>query len=179
MPDFNFLEKQLIKASLADKTDAEIALLLERNIEEVHQHIDVITGGQALTRSEAIQKQREEQEQQIRDRKKQKDLAQLQKEARRRHADEKKKLNDELKQKKQLQHKEKAQKGRAIEATIMERRRRENRQRLPTRELHLDQLQSVRIDEKTYVFVKPGTNVEAIRKQYSRNLLADFKKTKN
>jgi hypothetical protein len=53
------------------------------------------------------------------------------------------------------------------------RREKENKPAFSTKQVDMSQLISVRIDHKTTVFVKPGTDIEAVRKQYAARLKPD------
>jgi hypothetical protein len=172
---FSFLETTLIRSSLDSKTDAEIALLLERDIEEISIEIDRITGGQAEKRSFDIQKIREEAFQKQREISEQKLAIQKEKEDRQRRIQEKKKLSAEFKAKKEKEYRERATRMSREEHRQKNRREKDSRQKFKTRELNMSELQSVKIDDKTFVFVKPGTDIEKIKKQYTRNLETDYK----
>lgn len=172
---FTPLEIQFIRSSLGTKTDAEIALTLECDIDQVHAQINAITGGEALVRSERIQKEREAVMRQLQEKENKKKLQLEQKEQRRRQAEEKKKMNIQLKIKKQKEADEKRKRINIEEERQQQKKMRESRQRLQNRPLNLDQLISVRIDDRTHVFVKPGTDISKIKKQYYRNLQEQFK----
>src|SRR5690606_39001890 len=53
------LELQLIRSSLATKTDDELAELLERSVMEVRAKIDEITGGGAMVRNARVKEVQE------------------------------------------------------------------------------------------------------------------------
>jgi hypothetical protein len=55
---FSNIEAQLVRSSLTTKTDIELAELLERTVEEVHQFINELTGGGAQDRVSRIDEAR-------------------------------------------------------------------------------------------------------------------------
>ena len=171
---FTFLEKQLIRSSLATKTDGEIAALLERPIEEIEEVINEITGGKAAERSEKIAFERKVQYEAARLKTDAAEKAKQDKEAarlkREKLAEERrnKKLQEQLK--KEQRNKEKQARLNMEEKMVAARNARDRRDRFKTRDLQLDKLISVRIDHKTIVLVKPGANIEKIKAQYKREL---------
>ena len=149
-PTFTFIETQTIRSSLTTKSDGEIAALLDKPIEEIVMIIDRITGGQAAIRSEQIQKLKEDQLKKDHDKNARKQLLK----------------EREQKIQKRSQERSKLQ-------THMEKRRNEldrlhSRKKFKTKEVVLSELVSVKIDHKTTVFVKPGTNIQKIKAQYTR-----------
>ncbi len=197
MAEFTTLEIQLIKSSLTTKSDGEIAAILERPIEEVHGEINRITAGQAEARSNAIQSRREEifsrkqqQERQVQElaaaKKQAREEAisrQLQKSRERqeriqrretvlRERAEKKKLAEEKKSKSEKEYRERSSRIHNEHLRQAQRSQRESRRVFKTRDLELDKMISVRIDRKTLVFVKPGTDIEKVKKFYQKKVLA-------
>lgn len=154
-PQFTSLEKQLVRASLQTKSDGEIAALIEKPIEDVIVLIDMITGGQAAARSEKIQAIKEEEYKAAQQKNARKELLQERK------ARTEKRMNE---QKKLANHLEKRKKE--VEQLHSQRK-------YKTREVNMDELVSVKIDHKTYVFVKPGTDIKKIKEQYTRKPLLD------
>lgn len=165
MSEFTFLEIQLIRSSLNNKSDGEIAALLERSIEEVHEKINEITGGGAEARCNRIQElqqiiYRKQQEENDKKNKKEEARRKKQRELQERH---------KLKTEQQLKNDKERSLRLQNEAQHQKKKREwESRRTYKTRELHLDQLQSVRIDNKTIVLVKPGTDINKIKRQYYR-----------
>jgi hypothetical protein len=154
-PKFTSLETQLVRASLTTKSDGELAALLEKPIEDVVELIDQLTGGQAAARSEQIQKQKEAEHQ------------------KRSMQNARKELIQERQAKNEKKQKEKLALANHLEKRKKELGRLEANRRFETKEVDLAKLISVRIDHKTHVFVKPGTNIEKIKKQYHRKPILD------
>ena len=170
MLDFTSLEIQLIRSSLTNRTDEEIAELLERAVDEVREKVKEI--------SEITPEQR-------------------QAEVIRFKADKKKRIARKpavIKQKKQVEKKEELnrtekqqmQRKRIIrheEARKAELRKREERKTFRTRKVDYSKMKSVRVNRQTFVWVdKSISDAEAIRKyydnrdHYSRKHLSTIKK---
>lgn len=143
---FSPLEIQLVRSSLATKTDQEIADLVERTIEEVQLLINEITNGNGEERSRDVAKYQEERKQ------------------------EKKKKSTKVKvpsQKIQMAEKAKARlKERQDAENNWEKQRaitrgREDRRTYKTREIDMTKMISVRMDKRTCVLVERQATKEA------------------
>ena len=155
MLPFSYLEITLIRSSLELKSDGEIAALLERSIEDVHDKINELTRGGADKRSLQIQLLKEAQHKNI-----------TAKEARKEYLQEKK-------QKEEKRKKDRDNKQNSEEKWRADRNRREIRKKFTIKPVDLSAMISVKIDHKTIVFVKPGTDIEKVRQQYTRKSLLD------
>jgi hypothetical protein len=168
MTPFSSIEVQLIKASLLSRSDGEIAVLLERPIEEIHSEINRITGGQAEARSVQVQAEREE----IR-------LKQMTRQSARdkqlRDREQSRKLKEDRKRK---EEKERSDRSQQLKYEHERKKKRESEVRkYVTREVDLSTMQSVRVDRKTIVFVKPGADVKKIVAMYRNKLSSSLNKS--
>lgn len=154
---FSSLEMQLIRSSLATKTNEQIAEILEAPLDVVIKKINELYPGSAAERQVAVKaKQADIERKRVL---KEKDLAD--KRSRKREREEEKIRT------------EKAKKDRFSRDSLAEKRKRElamrsNRRVYATRNQNLDKKISVRIDAKTHLFVDPGADIEAIKKLYAR-----------
>jgi hypothetical protein len=149
-PRFTSLETQLVRASLQNKSDGEIAALIEKPIEWITELIDQLTGGAAAARSDQIRKQREEQHAIDKKKNARKEFLEERRKRTERKILESKKLSNHLEKRKQQ-----------VAAL-------QSNRKFATREVNMSQLISVRIDRKTHVFVKPGTDIEKVKQLYAR-----------
>lgn len=148
--NFTQLEIQLIRSSLSTKTDAQIAEILERSIADIRKAINVMTGGAADDREIDVKRFQEEQ------------------------AAAKIKVKKPAVRKVKLKSKEmkkaespKAEKVRqAWEKQTAENKKKHDRSIFKTIEVDLNKLISVKIDNKTTIFVKPGTDIELAKQNY-------------
>ena len=152
MIPFSKIEKQLVKAALDTKTDEQLAFILERPVEEVTEYINSITDGQAAERNKAVLVR-------------QKEIVHLSK--------EKKKvireiLKEEATSKRNRKKQEEIKRRNREEALAVARQRRKEEGVVKSRNINFSELQSVRLDAKTHVLVKPGTDIEWIKKIYKR-----------
>lgn len=149
MEPFSSLEIQLIKSSLDTRTNEELAELLDRPLQEIIDKINEITGGSAEERSRDVDIYKAE-------------LSKIVIQKGRRNIDLAKKDREERRRR---EKREIANKNESMRVASL---KRQDRQRYETREVDLSALHGIRIDSKTYVFVKPGTDEEKIKKQYTR-----------
>jgi len=147
---FSPLEVQLIRSSLSTKTDMEIAEVLERPVEEVRAKINEITGGAADERESDVKKYQEEKAQA---RIKKAKPAKAPKIIRKKEAPVKKPEKQVDVEKVWEQQKAQA-------------RMREARLTFQTKPVDLTGMISVRIDHRTTIFVKPGTDIEQAKHNY-------------
>lgn len=167
LKEFSALETQMIRSSLATKTDDEIAELLERTVGEVRAKIDEITGGGSLARNERVvevkeilRKQQVEKVNTRRNKEAAKEKRRIQAEQRNREkalTDRKDKLEAERKE--------------AINHQVRKNRQDwERRQTVKTRVIDWSQMKTVKISKGTYVQVpRDVPDAEAIAK-YHHNL---------
>jgi homoserine dehydrogenase len=151
--EFSFLEKQLIAGSLKRCTDEEIAEMFEASVDDVTPYINELTDGKAAERQQSILTARDK-------------IILI----------EQQKLRKQLDKKYEVERAAERQKQRNVREKIDHQRRthmnaREGRKIFKKRDLKLDELISVKIDSKTTVFVKPGSDIEAIKKLYTRKPL--------
>lgn len=156
--EFSTLEIQLIRSSLATKSDDEIAEVLERHVDDVREKINELTGGGADQRSKFIAEFKVQQEQE-------------------KLANKKKKtgrpVNDrkviEAAYEKKISKKtgtiefKQAQRRKEVEAMAVNRK-------FKTRHVDYSTMKSVRVNRNTHVWVpKEMPESEAI-KQYQKNI---------
>ena len=139
------MELQLIRSSLATKTDEELAELLERPVEEVRDKINELTDGAGDERSRdvSIWKQEQAKEKQKRSRKKEPNPDAIARETR-------------------IQNKKKEQKKAhdQWEKQTTANKFRDDRRHYKTLPVDLKQMISVKLDDKTYAFIKPQKTKE-------------------
>jgi hypothetical protein len=154
MDEFTPLEIQLIKCSLTVRTDEEIAELLERPVQDIRKLINDLTG-MAGQRQQEIQERR---------------LVQLQAKSVKRNIQRKK-------AEEHIDNQEKKEKIKPPEQTEQKQRNSEHRAQLKkqdsamsrkysTRQIDYTKLRSLRIDDRTTVFLEPGDDPEEVRKKY-------------
>jgi len=161
---FSSLEIQLIRSSLASRTDDEIAQLLEKPVEDVVAKINEITGGGAAERNNRILYVKailQNQQQQKIEERKRKEAGRLKRQ---------KASQERASIKKQRQNREQAQRD-TIEFQMHQhhkkRRERESRQTYQTKEVDWTKMKSVRVSRSTLVLVpKEMTEEEAIEQYY-------------
>lgn len=141
--DFSSLEIQLIRSSLTTKSDEEIAELLERPVEEVHEKINELTSGGAAERSLQVVelKQKVEQEKQKKKKKKGRPVT-VKKE---RIVIEKKYEEREIKTKKKVQFDERQRRA--------ELENRQTHRKYKTRAIDYGEMKSVRVNKSTWIWV--------------------------
>lgn len=155
MQPFSYLDIQIIKASLGRKTDEQLAFITERPVEDVRAFIDEITGGESAQRNADAIAYQQERAAESKQRKK------LVKEI----------IKEEVESKRARKARERQERLNMEERRRVEASRREDVRTYKTREVNLSELQSVRIDHKTIVFVKPGSDIDWIKKLYKRKPL--------
>jgi|GEM_PF-5792147 len=143
MEPFSPIEIQLIKSSLDTKTDQELADLLDRSVEEVVQIINDLTNGAASDRSRDVEKYKQE------------ELAR--KKAKRSGRQARTVKRDTELEAKQAKRAKDQVIGRAkTEALTSASRTREESRTYKTRQVDYSQMQLLRIDDKTQIYVKKG-----------------------
>jgi hypothetical protein len=145
------LEIQLIRSSLLTKTDEELSSLLDRPAEEIATVVLNLCEGNLDERISSLQQVSEKKLIPIKSRKR---------------------LENERKEAKL----EENRRDLAIRSNIELRRRKERtaweeRRSFKTKSVDLSELVAVKIDSKTTVFVKPGTNIAKVKEQYQRKPL--------
>lgn len=143
------VELQIIKGLLSTKTDQEIADIMEVPAEVIHSFISELTSG-TEERNEQINKIIESR-------------LLSEKNVTRKSQVEKEQVVKEKEKRKQ----QKESNLREVER-IKRSRMRESSRKYKTIDQDLSKMISVKIDSKTTVFVKPGTDIEKIKKQYGR-----------
>jgi hypothetical protein len=167
-PEFTNIEIQLIRASLATKTDADIAEILERPVERVRDFINQITEGGAEARElrildvKMIIKNKEVEASELR-RQKELNLRKRQQEARNRHVRDTESAQREEKIEKENNRREANEVQRKREKTAWE-----ERKSYKTRVIDWSKMKSVRVSKNTYVWVdKSVKDKDAIDKYYA------------
>jgi hypothetical protein len=152
---FEPLELQLIRSSLATRTDAELAEILERPVDAIRAKIDEITGGESASRDFEISKRREEADQRIEEKKR-------------------KKVRDGyLKEKKQKEITyERKRKGKDVVQYENRIRREQSPQnkKYATREIDMSKMKYVRVNKTTHILVPVGTSDQDAIDQYHTNI---------
>ncbi len=139
---FESLEIQLVKSSLASRSDEELAGILERPVEEITALINELTGGQAEARTADISKMIDEKQQAINVKKTQ--VKKI------RHVDEEKQKE---KARSAERFKEKTSRIKIEEQRKRERDLQFQRRSFKTREVDQSQMKHVRVNRTTYVQV--------------------------
>jgi hypothetical protein len=139
--DFSITERRLIQSLMRRKPDSYIAQILDRAEKEIAYFIEVITGGEIVSCSQKLRSQSAE------------DLRIKQIEERQRRL---KKANLEL------EDRQRSVVTRSRGGSLTK-----EHKKFKTIDLDLKERIAVRIDHKTVVYVRPGTDIEAVRKKYS------------
>lgn len=154
MFDFSPLEIQLVRSSLASKTDEEIAEILERPIDLVHVVINQITGGVAVERNQRVLDVKKiikaEYEKKIQ--------ARVDKEAGRRRREEKSRERNQVKSVEQ-ERADKEQRERNTSEKMNHIRKREktaweDRKSYKTKVIDWSKMKSVRVSKSTLILVE-------------------------
>lgn len=156
---FSNIEAQLVRSSLATKTDQELSELLERPIEEVTAFIDQITGGGAEARGVRIQDAR---------------AAVTRMEEERRKSKVKRKPGSGKKPVKPTDAEitQRARRHHANTTAELQKKRTQERmarQKLKTREIDWSKMKSVLVSKGTYVMVPIGVSKARAIEQYHKN----------
>lgn len=156
---FSNIEAQLVRSSLATKTDSELAELLERPEQEVREFIDQITGGGAEARSIRIQDARD---------------AVTRMEAERRKSKKARKPGSgrKPKQSPESEIREQARRHHANTTAEIQRKRtleREARHRFKTRVIDWTKMKTVLVAKGTYVLVPKEVSQKKAIDQYYKN----------
>jgi hypothetical protein len=164
---FTNLEIQLIRAKLDTHSDGELAAILERPIEEVHEFIDMMTVGGADARSGLVQELKEKQHQEKVElgkcRPKREGRAGCNSEAREARIRERKEMLKVREERKQKEFRDRsdaifreAQRKKEVAAMAVNRK-------FKTRQVDYSKMKSVKVAKGTYVFVPVEvSNREAI-----------------
>jgi len=131
------LEISLVRSSLGTRTDDELAELLERPVVEVTAYMDQLTGIGADERLSVITAARLKKEQ----------------EAKKKKFPIKSKPLTDKDIKAEKKRRERVQRMNVEEARVLERTRREGRQRLATKVVDYSKMKSVKVNRNTFVFV--------------------------
>jgi hypothetical protein len=156
---FSMLDIAFIRSSLLTKTDEEIASLLEMPVETVRMKIQELAGEASDNRTRSIEDQRE--------------ATQKQQQAKEREKIRKAEL-DRIEQRREQKRIEKERRLTIEDARRAHRQRDERSKVFKTRKIDFSELISVRLDHKTIVLVKPGTDIEQVKWNYVQH--RDIKK---
>ena len=147
MQPLSKLEEQLIRSSLATKTDAEIAEILERPVQDIHDAINKITDGGASARNERVIEVKQIMEQEAQNKKASK------KKSKRKSLEEKNKdLWDDAVARTVKKKAVKEDGTISNEEHAESRRRREERGKFKTRFVDPNSLHSLRMEDGTILF---------------------------
>jgi acylphosphatase len=169
MIPFTNLEIQLVRSKLDTHSDGELAAILERPIEEVHQFIDMLSGGGADARSELVQAQKEKQfkETQLKKHKSVKSS-----EAREERI-KKFKVQEEFKNKRAQVNKKRIEAEAAWLANKKANANSPINRKFKTRDTDYSSMKSVKVGKGTWVFVDKSISdrdaIEQYRSHYDRN----------
>lgn len=153
MPEFDQIEKQIIRNAMISKSNREIALLINADTNRVAAFIGtlndvgVITHQMKLDERKALAKERTPKQKRT----------QVSPEVKRKQ-EETKKLNRELKEQKN-----------AIEKSLSYERRQRRESKYKTIAVDYSQMKTVRIDSRTLIYIKKEADEEAARIQYLKN----------
>lgn len=150
--DFSFFELTLTRALLSKKPAEHIAGLLHRDIGEVNELITrltksgrksyaQITEGKNVKKNVRVRKPRPV------------DLLKI----------ERRRLKEEDRQRKEVK-KQEEQKRKNLDNAGFEKRKQARAKRLPTRVINLEGTIRVQLNAKTLVWVRPGTDIEKLKK---------------
>lgn len=156
---FSNIEIQMIRASLATKTNEELAELLERPLKEVIECIDQITGGGAEAREERIIDAR-------------KAIARMEEERRKSKVKREYRSKNKPREKTDGEIMEQAARDNAnliAENQRMQTRLRESRRTLKTRTIDYSKMKSVLVAKGTYVWVEKSIPSEEAIRKYNEN----------
>jgi hypothetical protein len=151
---FSSLELQLIRSSLATRTDEEIAEILERPVEEIRSVINDMTG-EAGQRQEEILKQKEAEKQ----------AAAIKRKMRRKKAEDHSEKLETREKKEKREKKEQKRKNDEHRAQLKKQESAMTRM-YRTREIDLSKMKAIKIDSRTTVFVEPGDDIEKVKTKY-------------
>lgn len=153
MPEFDEIEKQIIRNAMISKSNREIALLINADTNRVAAfvstltNVGVITHQMKLDEGKALVKERPAKVKRL----------QVPSEAKRRQ-EETKKLNREIKEQKN-----------SVEKNLASNRRQRREPKFKTKVVDYSQMKTVRIDSKTLIYIKQEADEEAARIQYLKN----------
>jgi hypothetical protein len=171
---FTNLETMLIRAKMDTHSDSELAEILERPAEEIHEYIDMITGGEANARSNQVQE--------LKDRRHSENLelkrgrgSSTSEEARNKRLKSIKETVDRNNER--AREKELDRKQRTIQAEIRKRneeRKRSNdmmnsRRTYKTKTVDYSQMRSVKVGKGTYIFIPKDADIKQAVESYEQN----------
>lgn len=151
MIPFDFLEDQFIRSSMSTKTDDEIALLLERSVEEIVQRMNELTNGAAAERNRDVELQREEDAKARKSKTARKDFQKQSKEREEKRQEEHRKLKN------------------VEEANRVRRQRQEQKRSCKTVQRDWSDYRPVRVNHKTLVYIKNGEDPKKAIELYKLN----------
>jgi len=154
---FSSLEIQLIRASLANKSDEEIAELLERPVEEIVEKINELTSGGAADRSNEVANLKLKQEEEKLQKKKRPATVKIE-----RKVIEQQYENKAKKKTRSIEF-ENNQRRKQVEAMSVNRR-------FKTRTIDYSNMKSVRVNRSTFVWVDKNVPDKEAIKKYNDNL---------
>lgn len=169
---FSIEELQVIRASLAKRTNEEIAEVLERPVADVIEAINDITGGQADERNSDILQQREEAASAAVARKQRRSIPtktnpEFQKEQLR------KLERQQLKQRAAAVEDQKYKRAQEREVLRLKRRKELDARSYKTKKRDWSQLKSLRIDANTTILIPMDADPEQERRKYHANAAND------
>jgi hypothetical protein len=160
---FSSLDIQFIRASLSSKTDEEIAEILDKPVALVRTRINEMTGMAGQRQTEILLKNEEASRKAHAELQAKKINRRIREQKAEEHQD---KLEKE--EKKERKRKERLKHSNIVEAQYVARQQRNDRRKFKTIPIDLAKLISVKIDKKTTLFVKPGTDIKKVREQYQK-----------
>jgi len=150
MEELSALERQLIRSSLLNKTDMELAQFIEKPVQTVQRFIQSIWEGDTETRNRLIIEKRKDAEFLVKRKAKKVALKKESLSIRQQH----------LKRREAI-------------------REREQRKSFSSREIDYSLLKSVRVDEKTFIWIPKDQCPEDAIRQYEKNRMKYQKTTYN
>lgn len=152
--DFSALDLQFISASLSSRTDEEIAEILDKPVELIRAKINDMTGMAGQRQQEMVEKKRlQEAAMSVKRRSKEK------------QAEERQQKLEKKEKREKTNKREHAQRNREHRAQLDRQQSRMTR-RYATRQIDFSSLRSLRIDNKTTVFLEPGDDPEKVKEKY-------------
>jgi hypothetical protein len=154
--ELSYLDKIIIKRNLTSLTDDELADLITKPVEMVRTFINIITGDGTIKQSRSQKLEAKE----IRRKKK--------------NVERQQRFRNKAKKEKPVTLKTKRQETIKLIADQnrqrIERNALRNQPLFKTRQVDFSQLQTVRIDRKTVIFIKPGQDPELAKSNYLKKL---------
>lgn len=150
--EFSFFELTLTRALLSKKPAEHIAGLLHRDISEVNELITHLTKSGRKSYAQITEESNVKKIVRVR-KQRSVDLLKI----------EKRRLKEEERQRIELR-KQEDQKRKNLDNAGFEKRKQAREKRLPTRPINLEGTIRVQLNAKTLVWVKPGTDIEKLKK---------------